>query len=390
MILSGCTTVLARKSVPAEFAGDLQQVAPYGIDRGLVRFWGDDLTTSDVEAVLQDSRERLRVDPAVLPEFQKIDHADWLILSGGGPDGAYGAGLLAGWSERGDRPDFRLVTGVSTGAIVALFAFLGPQYDDTLKTLYTSHTTDDIASRTIFSGLTGGTALLDTRGYRTLIDGYVSDAMVAELADKHRRGYTLLIGTTNLDASRPVIWNISAIAASEHPMAKVLIRDVIQASSAIPVAFPPVLIPAFVGGERYDEMHVDGGATQQLMLFSPKLSLRALDEALGRDINRTVYIVINNKLKKPYNPIRPRISSIAGAAVSSLISGSGTGDIYKVYAIAARDGEDVRINWIPRDFDVESAELFDPVYMTALYELGFAAGRSGIDWRNHPPDFLPE
>jgi predicted acylesterase/phospholipase RssA len=365
-------------------------VAPYGIDNQLVRFWGDDLTEADVEAILRDSLERARSQEAIAAGFDKLSRADWLILSGGGPDGAYGAGLLAGWSKRGDRPDFRLVTGVSTGAIVALFAFLGSEYDETLKTLYTSYTTDDIAKRTIFSGLTGGTALLDTRGYRALIDGYVSDELVAELAKKHKKGYTLLIGTTNLDASRPVIWNVSAIAASGHSMAKVLIRDVIQASSAIPVAFPPVLVPVTVNGESYDEMHVDGGATQQLMLFSPKLSMRDLDKAIGRDIERSVYIVVNNKLKKSYAPVRPRVASIAGAAVSSLISGSGTGDIYKVHAIASRDGEDIRITWIPPDFDMESAELFDPVYMTALYDLGYEAGRAGTDWSTYPPDFEPK
>jgi len=387
ILASGCTTVLTRSAVPADLASDLQAVAPYGIDDRLVRFWGDDLTESDVESILRDSLDRARSREAIAAGIGEFTRADWLILSGGGPDGAYGAGLLAGWSERGDRPDFRLVTGVSTGAIVALFAFLGPEYDSTLKTLYTAYTTDDIARRTFFSGLTRGMALMDTRGYRQLIDGYVTDELVAALAEKHRRGYTLLIGTTNLDASRPVIWNVSSIAASESPMAKVLIRDVIQASSAIPVAFPPVLVPVTVNGKSYDEMHVDGGATQQLMLFSPKLSMRDLDKAVGRDIERSVYIVVNNKLKNPYAPVRPRIASIAGAAVSSLISGSGTGDIYKVYAIATRDGEDVRITWIPPDFDKESEELFDPVYMTALYDLGYKAGLDGVNWSSHPPDF---
>ena len=385
MALSACTTVLARKALPEDLVGDLQSAAPYGIDGGPVRFWGDNLTAADASALMQDLLDRARK----LKGDKLPTKVDWLILSGGGPDGAFGAGVLAGWQARGDRPDFRLVTGVSTGAILAVFAFLGPEHDETIKELYTTHTTRDIATRSFFSALTGGTALLDTRRYRAIIDSYVTDEMVMKLADKYRRGYTLLIGTTNLDASRPVIWNIGEIAASGHPMARQLIQDVLQASSAIPAVFPPVLIPVTAGGQQFDEMHVDGGATQQLMLFSPSISMKTFDEALGTDIQRSVYIIINNKLTKPYEPVRPRVLSIAGTAISSLIGGSGTGDIYKIFAIARRDGENIHVTSIPEDFDYKSDGMFDPKYMTALYDLGYKAGVAGVDWLSYPPDFVP-
>jgi predicted acylesterase/phospholipase RssA len=387
LVTAGCTTVLVRSPVPRGDFSDLSRVAPYGISGEVVRFWGDTLSAADVSAILSQNISRIGENRADAIDPDAPLRIDWLVLSGGGPDGAYGAGLLAGWHARGDRPDFKLVTGVSTGAIVALFAFLGPQYDDTLRTLYTAYTTKDLATRTILAGLTGGTALLDTSGYRRLIDSYVDDKMVAELAAKHRNGYTLLIGTTNLDVSRPVIWNIGAIAASGHPAAKQLIRDVVQASSAIPAAFPPVLVPVKVDGRSYDEMHVDGGATQQLMLFSPQIPLRRLDQALGRNLDRTIYIIINNKLRKPYDPVPPRLYSIAATAISSLISGSGSGDIYKIYAIAERDGLELRVTWIPPEFDREAEEMFDPNYMKALYDLGFEAGRGGVRWETSPPDF---
>jgi predicted acylesterase/phospholipase RssA len=388
LAVCGCTTVLTRYPVPKEYSTQLSDAAPYGISTDGLRYWGDNISEDDLRTIMGQKAALATARQAASVKKGQVFHSDMLALSGGGADGAFGAGLLAGWEARGDRPDFRLVTGVSTGAIVALFAFLGPKYDETLKLLYTTHTTSDLTTRTIFAGLTGGTALFSTKGYRHMIDEYVNDTLVAELADKYSKGHFLLIGTTNLDASRPVIWNVTAIAATGDPSAKLLIRDIIQASSAIPAAFPPVLIPVTVKGEKYDEMHVDGGATQQVMLFSPEISLRELDAAFHVNIDRTLYVIINNKLRKPYDPVRPRLWSIASKAISSLISGSGTGDIYKIYAIALRDGVDLRVTWIPEDFSAEPDQMFDPVYMTALYDYGFAMGKNGVKWEHHPPDFV--
>lgn len=385
VVSTACTTALPRSPVPEE---ELNTAAPYGIRSNIVRIWGDDLTEDASETILGRWTEILRQGRAAeiarggpIPEVT-------LALSGGGPDGAFSAGLLNGWTERGDRPEFTLVTGISTGAIVAVFAFLGPEYDDALTEIYTTYTTEQLLVRSLFSAFTGGTALTDTRGYRALIDKYIDDDVVRRLAEEHARGRALLIGTTNLDAARPVVWSIGSIAASGHPDAKTLIRDIIQASSAIPAAFPPVIIPVETAdGRRFDEMHVDGGATQQVMFFSPAFPLRMIDDALGVEFDRTVYVVINNKLDKPYKPVRPRLLAIAGAAASSLLSGSGTGDVYKIFSIAQRDGIDMKILAIPTDFDAEASEPFDPVYMKALYDLGYAYGKEGKRWRSRPPDF---
>ncbi|SEA95760.1 patatin-like phospholipase family protein [Rubrimonas cliftonensis] len=387
LALSACTTAPPRNPAPEAALASLAAAHPYGIDGPGLRFWADDISDEDIERVLADRgdilAERLRSRDAA-----DRDRA-WLALSGGGADGAFGAGLLAGWTTRGDRPDFRIVTGVSTGAIVALFAFLGPDYDPVLREIYTTYDTEDLVARAILAGLLGGSAVLDTSGYRRLIDQYIDDAVVERLAGEQMRGRALLIGTTNLDASRPVVWNLTAIAATGHPMAKTLIRDVIQASSAIPGAFPPQIIPVETAGGRYDEMHVDGGATQQVMLFSPELSVREIDRRLGLDVARTIYVIINNKLRKPYAPVRPRLAAIAGGAMSSLIGGSGAGDIYKIFAIAERDGIALRVTSIPRDFEAEAEELFDPAYMTALYQTGLKLGEEGVAWLPHPPDFRP-
>jgi predicted acylesterase/phospholipase RssA len=385
LLLSACTTVLARNAVPEK---EISTAAPYGITGGLLRVWGDELDKHQVEAILAGRTKLLGTAKAAEIAAHKPIPEVALLLSGGGPDGAFGAGLLNGWTARGDRPEFAIVTGISTGSIIAVFAFLGPDYDESLKQVYTAYRTKDLMQRSFFSALTGGSALTDTSGYRRLIEHYVDDEVVARIAEEHRKGRVLLIGTTNLDAARPVVWNVGGIAASGHPMAKRLIHDIIQASSAIPAAFPPVLIPVTASdGRTYDEMHVDGGATQQVMLFSPELPLRALDQRLGVTFDRSAYVVVNNKIDKPYNPVRPRLLSIAGAAASSLIVGSGSGDIYKIFAIAERDGIDLNIVSIPRDFDLDPSEPFDPVYMQALYDLGYQYGKAGDHWLPRPPDF---
>ncbi len=386
-LLSACTTVLARNAVPED---EIDAARPYGIEGGLMRVWGDDLSESQIETILAGRSKLLNQAMAEQIAAGKPIPDVALLLSGGGPDGAFGAGLLNGWTARGDRPEFSIVTGISTGSIIAVLAYLGPDYDDELKRVYTAYTTKDLLQRSLFSALVGGTAITDTSGYRRLIEEYINDEVVAKIAAEHKKGRLLLIGTTNLDAARPVVWNIGGIAASGHPMAKRLIQDVVQASSAIPAAFPPVLIPVTsADGRQYDEMHVDGGATQQVMLFSPEVPMLRIDQAVGAKFDRTAYVVINNKIDKPYAPVRPRLISIAGAAASSLIGGSGTGDIYKIYAIAERDDIDLNIVAIPRDFDKQPEEAFDPVYMTALYDLGYEYGLAGDRWSNRPPDFAP-
>ncbi|MEM8791790.1 MAG: patatin-like phospholipase family protein [Pseudomonadota bacterium] len=387
--LSACTTVIARNAIPEN---QVERAAPYGIkpEQGVLRFWGDENPQGNLEELIiaagKQLRER-RIDEVV--DGQPLDDKI-LALSGGGPDGAFGAGLLNGWTERGDRPKFQVVTGVSTGAIIAIFAFLGPQYDAQLREIYTTFETSQLLEPTIFAALTGGTAATDTRGYRALIEQYISDEVVKELAAASREGRALLIGTTNMDASRPVIWNVSNIAATGHPDARQLIHDIIQASSAIPAVFPPVLIPVEAeDGRRFDEMHVDGGATQQVMFLSPQIPLALLDEAAGLEFDRTMYIVMNNKLRKSYAPIRPRILSIAGAAVSSLIGGSGSGDVYRIFAVGQRDDIDLNLTWIPRSFELEPEEPFDKDYMRELYNLGYQQGLSGERWFAHPPDYRP-
>ncbi|MEM7188531.1 MAG: patatin-like phospholipase family protein [Pseudomonadota bacterium] len=366
---------------------EIAQAKPYGIP-GLLRVWGDGLDGITKAGIREALLVRARAMHNEALELGAPITETALALSGGGADGAFGAGVLAGWTEKGDRPKFDIVSGVSTGAIIGLFAFLGPEYDDDLRELYTAYSTADLLEPALFSGLFGGTSISDTDAYNRLIDRYVNQDVIAALAQEGAKGRVLLIGTTNLDAARPVIWNATAIAQSGHPQAITLVRDLIRASSAIPAVFPPVVVPMVTqDGRSFDELHVDGGTTQQVMLFSAELPISEIDRALGRKIDRTVYVIMNNSLEKRYEPVDLGILPIAGKAVSSLIGGSGVGDIYKIYAITQRDEIDLRLLWVPRSFEQVPEEPFDRAYMQALYALGRDLGRGGVDWAEQPPNF---
>lgn len=375
-----------RVAVPYELSNS---AAPYGIP-GLLRYWADSSERLKDPAGQQALLNRFeRIFGHTVASGEELEHV-YIAFSGGGPDGAFGAGLMNGWTARGDRPEFHMVTGISTGSIVGLLAFLGPDYDAALEEFYTRYSTDDLMKTSFLNALVGRPSLSSAKGYHALVDRFVDDEVVRRLAAESDKGRKLYIGTTNLDASRPVAWDITEIAASGHVRAKDLIRDVIKASSAIPMVMPPVLIPVITpDGTEYEEMHVDGGATQQVIGLRPTFSIRSVDEALGLNIKRKIYVVINNSLKKRYSPVPLSAFEIAGRSVSSMISGSGGSDIYKILRVAERDQADFQLVYIPDSFDVEPQEVFDPVYMRALYELGFEYGKAGDKWRDYPPDFTP-
>jgi hypothetical protein len=262
-LMWGCATVKKRNPLPQDLSPDAQ--VP-GISNA--RFWGDE-PPATVAEWLHSTKAELEVE---YPALIRSAH-NYLAISGGGLNGAFGAGLLLGWTANGDRPEFSLVTGISTGAFTAPFAFLGSDYDAKLKEIYTTVSTKDIIrKRPLLEFLTGDSAA-STKPLRKLMAKYVDREMMEAVATEHRKGRRLLVGTTNLDAGRPVIWNIGAIAASGDPKALELIHDVLLASAAIPLVFPPLFVEVESDGSRYDEIHVDGGASSQVFLPSEPSNL---------------------------------------------------------------------------------------------------------------------
>ena len=305
---------------------------------------------------------------------------DILAISGGADNGAFGAGLLVGWSERGTRPTFKGVTGVSTGALIAPFAFLGKAYDPALVKLYTGVSASDIFDRRPFIAALSADAMADTAPLYRMISSYVSDDFVAEIAGEYDKGRLLMVGTTNLDAGRPVIWNIGAIAKSGHPLATESIRKILLASASIPGLFPPVMFDITLDGKTFQEMHGDGGATAQTFLYPPTISLHSVPFR-----SRRVFIIRNGKLLEDWSETERKTLAIAGRAVSTLIASNGIGDMYRIYATARRDGVDFNLAMIEPNFQEPYKGPFDQGYMTALFEYGRTKAKAGYPWRKAPP-----
>ena len=307
-----------------------------------------------------------------------------LAISGGGADGAFGAGLLTGWTEAGTRPVFKLVTGVSTGALTAPFAFLGPAWDPQLTAVYTQIKPADVFERRGVTAAIWNDAMSDTTPLWRLISRFANRKMLAAIAREYAKGRLLLIGTTDLDARRPVIWNIGAIAASGQPQALDLFRKILLASAAVPAVFPPVLIDVEVDGHRYQEMHVDGGAIAQMFLYPPAL---AQAEVLRSTRPRPVraWLIRNSRLDPDWTTVERSTLTIAQDAIATMIQASGMNDVNRIYFTATRDHIDYNLAYIGRDFTLKAKEDFDPVFMRALYEYGRAKARAGYPWAKRPP-----
>jgi hypothetical protein len=308
--------------------------------------------------------------------------AYFLAVSGGGDNGAYGAGFLNGWTASGTRPEFKVVTGISTGALIAPFAFLGPRYDNVLEKVYTTSAQRDIfRKRGIIKALFGD-SMADTRPLASVIASYVNRGLLDEIAAEYAKGRILLVGTTNLDSLEPVIWNMTAIAASSDPGSIQLFRNILLASASIPGAFPPVMLDVNIDGAHYQEMHVDGGTVAQLFLYPPSISLANVPPR-----KRVAYIIRNARLDADWASTERRTMTIAMRAIDSLTRTQGIGDLYRVYATTQRDNVDFNLTFIPPTFTTPHNEMFDTAYMKSLYDVGLNAAKSNYQWQKFPPGF---
>ncbi len=382
LLVAGCGGRIMRNALPGELE---DQAQPMGIPG--VRAWGDTYSDLFQERLLRGGKWYIESHADAGASDNKIS---LLALSGGGADGAFGAGLLHGWSERGDRPEFRVVTGVSTGALIAPFAFLGPGYDEFLKKMYTSITPDSIyILRNIFSIL-GSDSVADSSPLRRMVAQYVTPQVLDAVTREYRKGRFLLIATTNLDAKRSMVWDMGAIASSNHPHALELFRKVMVASASVPVVFNPEYIQVHAEGREYDEMHVDGGTVSQFFIYGPMVDIHKLLQQIPNKHlpQRELFVVVNNRLESPYKAVSPRLSSIAGTAVSSLIRGQDVGEIYKAFAYAKRDGIGFNLVSIPLENYPERSEEFDPAAMRILFDTGQAMGKAGGFWLDAPPGYV--
>jgi len=380
LVTTACVSVPKRNPLPVELA-DAASIS--GIENA--RTWGDERPNA-AERFFSLSREEVENQfPAVFGKQQF-----YLAISGGGAGGAFGAGLLKGWSEAGDRPEFQLVTGISTGALIAPFAFLGSDYDNVIEEFYTTYSTKDLLKKRKPVSAFTSDAMYSTEKLAALIDHYYDEEVLEALAAEARKGRQLNIGTTNLDIERPVIWRVSAIAASDHPDRLELIRKIVLASASIPAAFPPVAIEVEAGGNTYDELHVDGGTSSQVFLYPSALDWSAVLKKLESPGRPHVFVIRNARVDPHAAVVNRKLMPIAGRSIGALIRSQGVGDLYRIFSMAERDGLDFNLAYIPASFDRAPEELFDLDWMRELFDLGYQMGKEGYKWHTTPPQYLQD
>lgn len=378
-----------RASVPRHHAvpHDLEVTASVVGFPDEVRYFPRD--PGDIKLIAREFVDSWEREKAYL-HGQDLPPASYLAISGGGDNGAFTAGFLNGWTEAGTRPQFKLVTGVSTGALIAPFAFLGPAYDGVLKSIYTGVSHKDIVTERNFLSVFFKDAMADSTPLRQLLKLHVTQDMVDAIAADYGKGRLLFLATTNLDAKRPVVWNITKIAASHQPGALDLIRKIMLASASIPGAFPPVMFDVEANGKSYEEMHVDGSTTAQLFVYWTGVQLK--DLAAGHDVQRErkAYILCNARLDPEWGEVERSTLPIIFQAIDTLIEYHVIGDLYRIYDVTKRDGTDFNLAFIPESFKVSHTVQFDTNYMRQLYAFGFRQAAAGYRWAKQPPALAGE
>jgi hypothetical protein len=308
-----------------------------------------------------------------------------LCLSGGGSFGAYQAGVLCGWTCRGDRPTFDVVTGISTGALIAPLVFLGPKYDAEVKKFYTTVEKRDIYRLRPVRGLFT-IALADNAPLAAQVDELVTEERMVEVAEEHRKGRRLYIGTTELEGRRFVFWDIGAIACRGCPGDRELIVKILLGSSAAPGMFPPAKIPVTVDGKTYVEEHGDGGVSAGIFFRPPYVPPERWTPE-GKDLSDVdLYLIVAGKLYADAAPLKQRSLSLGSHSVSTVIYAQTRGDLQRMYLISLLTGMNYHLAAIPPEFPAPlSSNEFSKGPMTAMFDEGVRQIMNGTAWRKTPP-----
>ena len=307
-----------------------------------------------------------------------------LALSGGGANGAFGAGFLCGWTQAGTRPKFKIVTGISTGAIIAILAFVGAECDDMLKEIYTTVATSNIFNTRHLISWLWNESFADIKPLKKLIEKYADETALQAIAKEHINGKRLYLGTTNLDAQRLVVWNMGIIANSGHPDALKLFRKVLLASLSVPCIFPPVYLDVEVDEKFYDEMHVDGGLITDAFIcdFMLEFPTGARKEQKPGSV---VYIIRNDKLAPSPEQVARNLLKITRRALFTLDKAHGEDHLHYIYEIARRNHTDFNYIGIPEDCSLPDKLTFDQKEMNKLFNIGEELAKSACKWHKEPP-----
>jgi hypothetical protein len=359
MVLTACGT-LSREAFTER---DLTSLAPQGL--------------SGLRFNASDSAAAMAMAQGIGPAPRGHSQFAVLAISGGGANGAYGAGVLAGWTARGQRPTFQLVTGVSTGALIAPFAFLGPHWDQALRDAYTNGAASHIVRRS-WSAMFSLPGLYRPDALRALVEANTSLAMLNEIAAENRKGRRLLVATTNLDTQETVIWDMGAIAQQGDAKALKLFQDVLVASASIPGAFPPTLIQVDGPGRGLSEMHADGGVTIPFFVAPEALSLWTAPKN-GQASSSHVYVIVNGKTGTAFGFTKGSSLAIVARSFDAGAKAQVRTQLAISAAAAQRNGAAFAYTAIPAEVDANSLN-FKVDNMRRLYELGYRRALTGLAW----------
>ncbi|KAA3450313.1 alpha/beta hydrolase [Mesorhizobium sp. SARCC-RB16n] len=363
-ILAGCVQTLDR----AHDAGEAEKasIAGYGEIRSYLDARLDEVPRNAVDWF-----------PAT-----KRDKIDGLMLSGGGAGGAFSVGVLAAWSAARTRPRFDVVTGVSTGALIAPFAFLGSAYDDTLVHLYTSGVAEDLVGSKRLGGLFGASLLKDDP-LRRMIERYITPNVLQQVAAEHRKGRRLLILTTNLDTQRAVVWNMGVIANSGRPDALKLFQDILVASASIPGVYPAVMIKAASAGRSFEEMHSDGGSASQILTF-PQVFLTGSARLASKRQSVNFYVIVNNALMPEFAATPDKTLSVIARAYTIFVKSQTQSALTALYNYSKLTGAHFHLASIDAQVPYSMSDPFNTNYMRTVYKLGYDEGAAGTVWKTSP------
>jgi hypothetical protein len=377
--LSACST-LPRNALPGNLA---HQATIPGMP--VIRAYGGERSDAMMADLAASFAQESPLDFPVAADG--LIHYPHLALSGGGQNGAFGAGLINGWSKNGTRPVFKIVTGVSSGAMMAPFVFLGPEYDDELEEFYTNTSSRNVFSRlSILPQLLGGESLLDSGPLQAMIAKLVDAEFLSKVADAHKNGRRLYIGTVDLDSQLLVVWNMGLIASSGRPEALDLFRKIMLASSSIPVAFPPVLFKVEADGRQYDELHVDGAVKATVFYSAGVFNFESAQKSSPRGPGREdIYVIHNGQLGPVHDETRRTLASIAYRSIEVAAKSAVIGDLFFIYTGAQRSQSGFYWVTIPTEVSLESNEMFDPVTMRRLFDFGITKAQRNDFWFNEPP-----
>ncbi|MFZ3406984.1 patatin-like phospholipase family protein [Vibrio chagasii] len=370
-LILGCSTAVQRNvSAESEWL--------YPLDTRGLRFW-DESDTDIQNYNLADEFNFL------LANKPKDEPVNYLALSGGGVNGAFSAGILNAWSEKGTKPDFDIVTGVSTGAIVSVFAFLGSDFDSDLKHYYTQTTLDEMFKRQSLFKLISSTSIVDVAGFEKKVRNAITPELMARLADQRGKGKILVIATTNLDNEKMALWDIGRIAQVGTSEAQTLIQDIVIASSSIPGFFPAKLISLPHRGGSYDELHVDGGVSRQVFLIPQWVR----DRKQQSQREQNIYVIRNGAFNPKFKETENGISSVSIRSLSTLLRRQGIADVEYIYHYSKLNQFNFQLAHIDADFDDKGLDPFSLKYMNEVYNYGHRTKQKEQLWQSKPPSIQP-